>query len=75
MEDEVGRFDQEPHSTDCTMVLGVPASTLTEDVKVVIKRDFLSVHVKGHKKQPTSCMGTWQGTRGQPRAWTLDGNS
>ena len=74
-EDEVGRFDQEPHSTDCTMVLEVPASTSTEDVKVVIKRDFLSVHVKGHKKQPHVLYGYLSGNvEVDACAWTLDGN-
>ena len=74
-EDEVGRFDQEPHSTDCTMVLEVPATTSTEDVKVVIKRDFLSVHVRGHKKQPHVLYGYLSGNvEVDACAWTLDGN-
>tara|TARA_B100001741_G_C16076524_1_gene380060 strand:+ start:28 stop:405 length:378 start_codon:yes stop_codon:yes gene_type:complete len=57
------------------MVLEVPATTSTEDVKVVIKRDFLSVHVRGHKKQPHVLYGYLSGNvEVDACAWTLDGN-
>lgn len=73
-EEEVGRFDQEPHSSDCCMTLTVPASTSSSDVTVVIKRDFLSVHVKGHEKQPHVLYGYLSGNvEVDACAWTLEG--
>ena len=73
-EDVLARFDQEPHATECTATLSVPAETKTSDVTVVIKRDFISVKVRGHSKQPHVIYGCLYGNvEADACAWTLEG--
>mmetsp|Transcript_23553 Transcript_23553/g.70593 ORF Transcript_23553/g.70593 Transcript_23553/m.70593 type:complete len:284 (+) Transcript_23553:236-1087(+) len=73
-EAEVGKFDQEPHCTECTCTIEVPAATAPKDVEVTIKRDFLAVKVAGHEKQPHVLFGHLSGTvEVDACAWTLDG--
>ena len=73
-EDGIATFDQEPHSTEATVTIKVPAATKTSDVTVVIKRDFLSAKVAGHAKQPHVVYGCLGGNvEVDACAWTLEG--
>ena len=75
-EETVAKFDQEPNSTECTVTIPVPAATTRDDVDVIIKRDFISVKVKGHAKQPFVVYGSLRGNvEVGACAWTLDGTS